>query len=82
MSFPLGAEVRKARARELLRFPARLGDLAVRFLGEAEIGGALDGHFLCHVGDLAHDVEIVFLRFLVDHAIAGSDHLARELLSE
>jgi len=53
MSFPLGAEVRKARARELLRFPARLGQLAVRFLGKAELVGALDGHFFCHVEDLA-----------------------------
>jgi hypothetical protein len=43
-----------------------LGQLAVRFLCEAEIVGALGRHFLCDSQDLANDVEIVFLRFFVD----------------
>ena len=61
---------------EFLRFPARLGQLAVRFLCEAEIVGALDGHFLADVQDLAHDFEVVFLGLFVDHAIGrkSSDH--------
>src|SRR5437899_12413711 len=63
-------------SREFLRFPTRLRQLAVRFLGKAEIVGALDGNFLCDFEDLAKDVEIVFLRFFVRHAVArkSSDH--------
>ena len=61
---------------KFLRFPPRFRQVAVRFLCKAEIVGALDGNFLCDVEDLANDVEIVFLRFLVDHAVGGksSDH--------
>lgn len=55
-----------SRSTEFLRFPACLGQLAVRFLGKAEVVGALDGNFLCDFEDLANDVEIVFLRFFVD----------------
>ena len=53
---------------------------AVRFLGKAEIVGAVDGYFLCDFEDLANDVEIVFLRFFVDHAVGrkSSDHAESE----
>jgi hypothetical protein len=37
---------------KFLRFPTRLRQLAVRFLGKAEIVGGLDGHFLGDVEDL------------------------------
>ena len=69
-------ETRKAAPGKFLRFPARLRQLAVRFLCKAEIVGALDGNFLCDFEDLANDVEIVFLRFFVDHAVGhkSSDH--------
>src|SRR5206468_2695156 len=46
-----------------------LRQLAVYFLCKAEIVGALDGHFLCDLENPANDVEIVFLRFFVDHAV-------------
>src|SRR5688500_497994 len=60
----------------LLGFPARLCQLAVRFFGKAEIVGAFDGHFLGGFEDFANDVEIVSLRFFVDHAVGrkSSDH--------
>ena len=50
-------EARKAAPGKFLRFPARLRQVAVRFLCKAEIVGALDGNFLCHFEDLANDVE-------------------------
>ena len=62
-------EARKAAPGKFLRFPARLRQVAVRFLCKAEIAGALDANFLCHFEDLANDVEIVSLRFFVDHAV-------------
>ena len=53
-----------------------LRQLAVGFRYKTEIVGALDRHFLCHFEDLANDVEIVFLRVFVDHAVGrkSSDH--------
>jgi hypothetical protein len=63
--------------RRRLRFPTGLGQLLVRFLREAEIVGALDGHFLFDIDDLANDVEIVLLGFFVHYAVArkGADNV-------
>jgi hypothetical protein len=68
--------MRSRAVESFLTLPSRLCQLAVRLFCEAEIVGALDGHFLRDIEDLANDVEIVFLRFFVDHAVGrkSSDH--------
>ena len=67
MAPPSSRDSRGPTRERFLRFPARLLQLAVRFLCKAEIVGALDVHFLCNFEDLANDVEIVYLGFSVDH---------------
>jgi len=65
-------EARKAAPGKFLRFPARLRQVAVRFLCKAEIAGALDGNFLCHFEESrercrGESFEAVFGESLVAH---------------
>jgi hypothetical protein len=73
MRFPLRAGARKAPLVKVFKVPNRLGQFAVRFLCKAEIVGALDGHSFVTFVDFANNVEIVFLRFFVDHVLKCSN---------